>query len=700
MKYLVLVCFTFLQLLTYAQWQPEETRILNQYIVMLKPGHTVEQLLKDAPDLKIKETLSARMNIWLLERNTTTTPEDYLAKLQSNSNIKLVQFNHLVKERSTIPNDTYFVSQWNMLNTGQNGFLPGADIDATEAWDINHNNLTANGDTIVVAIIDGKFDLAHEDINYFTNYNEVPGNGIDDDGNGYIDDVNGWNAFDDNGDINSTGSSAYHSTHLAGIAGAIGNNGKGVAGVCWGVKILPVNYGSATESNVMKSYNYVREMRILYDNTFGTKGAFVVSTNSSFGQDKEHPADYPIWCALYDSLGAQGILSAAATANGSWDVDVEGDIPTECPSKWLISVTNTNTQDRRNSGSAWGKVSIDLGAPGTNIYSTIPSNNYSTMTGTSMSTPHVAGAIAALYATACKGLIDAYYQKPDSIALLIKEYLLNGTTWIPAMNNITTTGGRLNLLHAMQNLSNFNCDTCSFSAALQKTNISCYGINSGMLQATVQGSSTYSYNWSNGSTATTVTSLAPGYYMLTVTDDSTGCSRILTESIHYPDSIALQSPHIIPTDGITPGTITLVATAGYDTLLYSIDGFSYQATPIFSIGSNGSYTGYIKNTEGCVIQQSITVNAIDDPDAPDFNILLHPNPAGEILNVSFTLKKSTTLTTTVTNTLGQVVYQSKNNFNSGALNYSINTSKYANGLYYLNITSGKTVRSQKFMVSK
>src|SRR5690606_35608599 len=122
---------------------------------------------------------------------------------------------------------------------------------------------------------------------------------------------------------------------------------------------------------------------------------------SSFGINRGDPEDYPLWCAFYDSLGRYGIISAGATANANFNIDNTLDIPTACPSPFLLSVTNTNNADNNNSGAAYGKTTIDLGAPGTDIYSTGLNNSYRNATGTSMATPQVAGAIALMYAHAC-----------------------------------------------------------------------------------------------------------------------------------------------------------------------------------------------------------------------------------------------------------------------------------------------------------
>lgn len=702
MKNFSVLLFLFLALRSFSQFEEKDNRILNQYIVMMKPGAEVSEWLGRFTQLKVKQCLSQRMNIWLLERDKTAGSEDFLAVLQRNPSIKLAQYNHTgIEERNLVPNDPDFNLQWGLQNTGSSGGTSGADIEATAAWDINHNNITVEGDTLVVAVIDGKPDLTHEDLHFFTNYYEVPGNGIDDDGNGYIDDVNGWNVADTSGNIGGTNS---HATHLAGIIGAKTDNNTGIAGVCWGVKILPVAYGNTIESNVVAAYNYVREMRILYDNTFGSKGAYVVATNSSFGIDGgpfgAHHTDYPIWCAMYDSMGAVGILSAAATANKGWDVDANDDMPTGCPSKWLIAVTNTTKTDTRNTGAAYGKESVDLGAPGTGVYSTMPANTYGNMTGTSMATPHVAGAIAAMYAAACKGLIDFYFEQPDSVALLMKEYLMDGAEWVSSLHHTTVTSGRLNLYRAFRNLERFNCDSCQFNAGILKSPITCYGANDGALAVDVPGNvNDYSFLWSNGWSTPEGVSAAPGFYTVSITDSS-GCRRAWTEELHNPDTIIISSINTIPALGGNPGNITVIAVAGNDSLSYSLDGITYQSTPTFSIQSNGNFTMFVKNEEGCVVQQQVVVNTLNEILTAAFEAVVYPNPATDRLNVELHFAETSAVSLSITNSIGQKVWKGEQVFTNGNHFYPIQVSNLAEGIYFLQITSSQMSATRKFILNR
>ena len=403
----------------------------------------------DTSRYAIEKVLVRRLNIVSikLKNDMIGGPLSAIKELENNPFIDKVMPDTKVSRRN-IPDDAQFNQQWALQNTGQSGGTIDADIDAPEAWDLSTGGVTPLGDTIVVAIVDGGMLLTHADLipNLWTNWGEIPGNGIDDDNNGYIDDIHGWNAYSSNGSIPSDG----HGTHVAGIVGAKGNNGNYVSGVNWDVKLMALGGSSGTTSIVLEAYGYILDQRAIYDSTGGASGAFVVATNSSFGVNNAdcNSATYSLWNDMYNAMGQYGILSCGATMNNNSNVDVTGDVPTGCESDYMVSVTNTTRNDSKNSGAAYGATTIDLGAPGTQILSTYTGGGTSSLSGTSMASPHVAGAIGFIHASMSSGLASFYRSSPDQGAIIIKQIILDGTDQLASLNGITVSGGRLNLYNS------------------------------------------------------------------------------------------------------------------------------------------------------------------------------------------------------------------------------------------------------------
>lgn len=595
--YIVLISLFY----SFSNAQTNRYTIPTELLVLPQKSFAIQEFYLN--DVQVEE-VSKSMNIFLLRCTSSNRAQELLAKYKNDKRIIAIQYNHQFDYRSYTPIDSYYTNQWYLNNTGQYGYTAGVDIDAPLAWDSSTTNITKYGDTLVVAIADVKFDLNHRDINYFKNYDEIPLNGIDDDANGYIDDYNGWNALLNNDDVNL--STSAHATQLAGIVGAKHDN-KGIAGICNGVKILPI-YTQAIESQAIEAYAYIVDMRKMYDQTGGTKGAYIVSSNTSFGIDNAFAIDFPIWCAMYDSMGKYGILSAAATANRYQDVDVVGDIPTTCLSNFMISTTNITGTNTLSTSAAYGSSSIDLAAPGINIFSCIGSDAYAGGNGTSYASPQIAGAVAYLMSYACPKFLDLYASFPDSAMLLLKKYILDGSVAVPDLTGKTVTGGRLNLYQSILELNTqFDCTDCHGNISIIKNDVVCNSDSTGSIQITIQPTNaTLTYNWSNGSNTALNNHLAAGNYRVTITD-SIGCQRIKTITILEPSELNFDSLKISAANDLTSGSIYVRGAGATAPYTFSIDGSNYYNTNLFLGLNAGNYTVYIKDQNGCIISQNVTV---------------------------------------------------------------------------------------------
>ncbi len=463
--------FTFLATLWLAlpltQVTAQMAHVPGEILVQFKPGINPEHVLNQYrtlrgtdTDIALGEFLSPPMNIYLVKFNGLMVSEDALLKtLRSDRNISIAQFNHYVYERSNVPNDPGFGQQWHHINTGQSGGTADADIDTDLAWEITTGGTTALGDTIVVCVIEGG-NLNHPDLaaNAWRNYGEIPGNGIDDDANGYVDDYLGWNvgAQNDQGIL-----AGGHGTQVMGMIGAKGDNNLAVVGANWDVKIMSVGGENIfNEASVVSAYSYPLVMRKLYDGSNGGSGAFVVATNASWGIDNGNVNDVPIWAAYYDTLGKYGILSCGATANNNVNIDVVGDIPTAAPSDYMISVTATNRNDVRTF-SAYGATTVDFGAPGENVFTTSGSSGSSATSGTSFASPLTAGVIALLYSAPCESFAQFVRDNPQGAADYVRFALFEGVDVVDNLVGQTVTGGRINANNSLMTLMlNCGADLC------------------------------------------------------------------------------------------------------------------------------------------------------------------------------------------------------------------------------------------------
>jgi hypothetical protein len=425
--------------------QKESTVTLGQLLVKFKPQVVPENFMvgfqtyaRDGGGIWLEKKLSKAANINLIGYDTLTVNAlNLLEEIKKDPQVEYACFDISVESRGDMPDDPNLASQWGLFSIG-----------TEKVWEITKGGVSALGDTIVVAILDTGFDINHEDLkgNIWINKGEKPGDKIDNDQNGYIDDVSGWNFIHQN----ATHVADNHGSSVAGIIGAKGNNGKGISGMNWHVKLMV--FETRLVSDIIAAYDYIIDQRERYNRTKGKQGAFVVTTNASFGVNKIKCVDQPLWGEMYDRLGAAGILSAAGAANNPWNVDEVGDMPTTCKSDYLMTVLNTNPKDERYAGSAFGAVSIDMGAPGQNSFSTRNNNEYGVFHGNSAAAPHLAGAIALLYSIPRQKLAEDAMAFPAQTAMKIRNLLLNNVDKVPSLVSLTSTGGRLNVFSSMLKL--------------------------------------------------------------------------------------------------------------------------------------------------------------------------------------------------------------------------------------------------------
>jgi len=368
----------------------------------------------------------------LLQAPKTKKLADVNAALRGVRGFRHVEPDLLVSIDKT-PADPSYGQLWGMNNTGQDGGTADADIDAPEAWEMSTGSAA-----LVTAVLDTGVDYTHPDLvaNIWTNRGETPGDGIDNDNNGYVDDVHGWDFYNNDADPMDDHS---HGTHCAGTIAASGDNGDGVAGVNWAGKIMALKFigaqGYGETSGAIAAMNYVRMMKTQHN-------VNVRVTSNSWGGDGYSQE-------LYDAIaaaGSNGILFVAAAGNGGDDhVGDDNDVTPNYPSNYdldnVIAVAATDHNDRRAGFSNFGATSVDLAAPGVSVLSTVPNNGYANYSGTSMATPHVAG-VASL----------SFSYSPGATIAEVKAAILGGVDHIADMQGASVSGGRLNALNTLNRL--------------------------------------------------------------------------------------------------------------------------------------------------------------------------------------------------------------------------------------------------------
>lgn len=325
----------------------------------------------------------------------------------------------------SFPNDPAFGSLWGLRNVGQAGGVAGADINAAEAW-----SMTTGSRSVVVAVIDTGIDWTHRDLaaNIWRNPGEIPGDGLDNDGNGFIDDWIGWDfanhdadPMDDNG----------HGTHVAGTIGAVGDDGAGTVGVNWQVSLMPLKFlsasGRGSTSAAIAAINYATRMK----RDFGIN---IVATNNSWGGGN-------LSATLRDAIaagGSQGILFVTAAGNDATNIDALPSYPASVADPAVIAVAATDHSNRLASFSNYGLASVDIAAPGVGIISTVPGNATASYSGTSMAAPHVTGVVALVAAA-----------NPAAPAAEIRAAILATATPVSSLARRVAAGGVLNAAAAV-----------------------------------------------------------------------------------------------------------------------------------------------------------------------------------------------------------------------------------------------------------
>jgi len=352
------------------------------------------------------------------------TLQGTLSSILTNPNVEYAEPNYYVTALG-IPNDPDFSKQYGLQNNGQTGGSVAADISIVDSWDMQ------TGKDVIIAVVDTGVEYTHEDLatNIWTNSGEIPANGIDDDNNGFIDDVYGWDfSNNDNDPLDDMG----HGTHVAGIIAATTNNGIGISGINWNAKIMSLKFidgaGIGTTTNAIKAINYAVAMGAKVSNNSWGGGAFTQG--------------------LYETLVAAnqaGHLFVAASGNNSLNSDDPSNslhYPSSYTLENVISVAATDEFDRLGSFSNYGAVSVDLAAPGRQILSLWLNNSYISLDGTSMAAPFVAGAAGLLLSTL-----------PNLTIPQLRSALLDNVDPLASLNGLTVTGGRLNVLKALKSVT-------------------------------------------------------------------------------------------------------------------------------------------------------------------------------------------------------------------------------------------------------
>ncbi len=430
------IIFIVLILMTMSTMAKEYPFVDNEILVKLKVGSSSASFFANKQlDINLKNEISLSYGkLYVVKNNSKKDIFEIIKDLKNNPLVQYAEPNYIFSipkkiknninnkkmlvEGNYFPNDPKFSSLWGFYNTDN----PGVDINIIKAW-----NISRGSNDVTVGVIDTGIDYNHIDLkdNIWTNTVELNGEvGVDDDGNGYIDDIHGYDFVNDDGDpMDGSG----HGSHCAGVIGAVHNNGEGIAGINQHIKIVALKFlsdgGYGSTEDAIKAIDYASKMRI-----------DVLSNAWGGGPQAESLKE------AIEAASQNGVLFVAAAGNSAGNNDDYPHYPSSYDTENIISVAAHTSADRLASFSCYGRKSVDITAPGQNILSTMPDNSYATMSGTSMATPHVAGALALLISYTGRMSHDK-----------IKKRLFTTSQPVRAYRAKTYSGGRLNVYNLLSN---------------------------------------------------------------------------------------------------------------------------------------------------------------------------------------------------------------------------------------------------------
>ncbi len=534
-----------------------------------------------------------------------------LEKLSNDPSVAYAEPNYIYSIEATLPNDADFSLQYGLNNPND------SDIDAPEAWDIS-----IGASSVIVAVIDSGVDYNHPDLRnqIWTNTAEIPGNGVDDDGNGFVDDIRGWDFADNDNDPMDENA---HGTHVAGIIGAQGNDNRGAVGVNWAVQIMPLKFmdadGLGSTIAAIQAIDYAV-----------ANGARI--SNNSWGGDTFSQA-------LFDTIqmaNSQGHLFVAASGNDGVNTDNGSHFPSNYELPNIISVAASTSNDTLARFSNFGVATVDLAAPGLQIYSTIPNRQYELFSGTSMAAPFVAGVAALLLS------------KNNSLTTdTLKTTLLDTVDQVPVFEGRLVTGGRLNAFNAIKAISPADPPTPAELVTIAQPQSTTLVVGEALQLVATGGDGNYFWGVSNVNLASitnttgVATAIAPGPVDIIARDSSGLVSAPLTMDVIAANNTLGFIPADLSSMNLNE-VVSVSATGGLAPYRWQVSNANIatltalgaqQQTARLVASANGSFIITVTDAnDNSASSQSIQVNA------PELSIIADKSKLtlGESLQLSVT----------------------------------------------------------------